>query len=120
MAEISSYQRRVLEMQALQDTLLAERDPENIEKRLAAEVSQAKLFDAGVPLSGAITKALLGGNSAVDFTREFLNAAADVRKSSGQTEPTINIDSSGAAIPTITPKRLNMGYPDDSKTDLFA
>jgi hypothetical protein len=60
--DLTSYHRRVLENEALLATLAAERDPDNVEKRLAAEAAQARLFDAGNTVAGAITKALLAGN----------------------------------------------------------
>jgi hypothetical protein len=62
MAEMPSYERRVLERDAVLATLAAERDPQNFEKRLNAEAAQERLFAAGNTVAGAITKALLAGN----------------------------------------------------------
>jgi hypothetical protein len=61
MNNVSGYQKLKLQNEALLKTLEAERDPENIEKRLAAEAAQAAFLDATNTVGSAIAKALTGG-----------------------------------------------------------
>jgi hypothetical protein len=61
MNNVSGYQKLKLQNEALLKTLEAERDPENLEKRLAAEAAQAAFLDATNTVGTAIAKALTAG-----------------------------------------------------------
>jgi hypothetical protein len=104
--------------QVLLAALQLKADPENLEKRLALSDAINDLEKDRPTVQGAILKAFHGGDRAVDITALFLEASLEKSKAGGREGTTINIDSSGAAIPALKPKRLNMQYPGD-QTHIF-
>lgn len=104
--KLTSYQKRVLENDALRKLLAVQADPENVEKRLELHDVYDRLMASENTVAGAIEKAMTRGAVAPVGTAGFFSkASAEVRKSAAE-ETEINDHS------TTVSKRVNAAASD--------